>query len=153
RRAPVALLARHRSRAAARGRRRGGAPSGSGPGRRSGRRRTGAVLMPSVDPATLIVLAAELRDVRSGLDGLAECAGDWIGGLSGEARLRALTDAQAFDFLGQRLAALAEVLQGLGEGRPAAELTAAVPLADLAARLSGSETEASADSGDLALFE
>ena len=109
--------------------------------------------MSAVDPALLIALAAELRDVRSGLDGLAERAGDWIGGLSGQARLQAVNDAQTFDLLGQRLAALAEVLQGLGEGRPADELTAAVPLADLAARLSGREPEASADPGDLALFE
>jgi len=109
--------------------------------------------MSDPDRALLTALATELRDARVGLDGLAVRAGSWIGGLSGETRLRAMTDVQAFDALAQRLDALAGLLQGLGEGTPAAELLAAVPLADLAARLAGSEAAPSADSGDLALFE
>lgn len=105
------------------------------------------------DQALLAAMAREAADVRSRLDHAASAFGGWIGALPDDLRAGALGGAQAFDEIGQRLDSLATLLAGLAEGGTAAELIAAVPLAEMAARLDGVGTSEPVAAGDLVLFE
>ena len=106
------------------------------------------------DRALLTALSAESADMRRQLESLAAMVGDLVRGLPAEARSAILAEAQAFDALGQRLDALTAVLGGLARGEGGADLVAAVPLADMAARLNGAADPSASDpAGDLVLFE
>jgi len=107
----------------------------------------------SADRALLLALSAEARDARARLDELAARAGDWVSSVPVEARARAMTDVQSFDGLGQRLDVLAALLRGLAQGEDAADLLAAVPLSDVAARLAGREPPPDFAVGDVVLFD
>ena len=105
------------------------------------------------DRALLTALSAESADMRLQLEGLAAMVGDLVRGLPADARGAILAEVQAFDALGQRLEALSAVLGGLARGEEGAGLVAAVPLADMAARLTGAAAPSAAPAGDLVLFE
>ena len=105
------------------------------------------------DRALLAAMAREAGDARARLDHAASALGEWVGALPDDLRAGALGGAQAFDEIGQRLDALSTLLAGLAEGGTAGDLVAAVPLADMAARLNGDEPSQPVASGDLTLFE
>lgn len=109
--------------------------------------------MSASDRALLLALAAEAREARTRLDALGVRAGDWVASVPAEARAEAMRDVQAFDTLGQRFDVLSALLDGLARGKTADELLAAVPLADMAARLAGAEGAPGVAAGDLALFD
>lgn len=106
-----------------------------------------------VDKDLLAAMAAEAADARARLDLGAAAVGDWVAALPDDLRAGALGGAQAFDEIGQRLAVLASLLEGLARGEDAAGLIAAAPLADMAARLAGAPPSRPVASGDLMLFE
>lgn len=114
--------------------------------------------MPADAPSLLAALAAEIGDVRSGVERVSGLLTDLVRRLPAEHRAEALTDAQALDVLIQRLDAVAGVLQGLSDGRTSADAVSAVLLADVAVRLTGEAPARAPDhppasSGDLLLFD
>lgn len=116
--------------------------------------------MPADAPALLAALAAEIGDVRAGVDRMSTLVSDLVRRLPAEDRAEALTDAQALDVLIQRLDAVAGVLHGLSDGQTSADAVSTVLLADVAVRLKGG-TPASSPvaahpppaSGDVLLFD
>ena len=109
-------------------------------------------------PSLLAALAAEIGDVRSGVDRMSALVSDLVRRLPVEDRAEALTDAQALDVLIQRLDAVAGVLHGLSDGQTSADAVSSVLLADVAGRLGGQSasraaTLSPAPSGDLLLFD
>ena len=109
--------------------------------------------MAAPDQSLIAAAAAEIDGARAGLDDLAGRVTARVRDLPAGVREAALVDVQTFDALGQRLHALAILLAGLGRGAPASELIAAVPLADMAARLGGASSTLPAAAGDLMLFD
>jgi len=114
--------------------------------------------MPADAPSLLAALAAEIGDVRSGVDRMSALVSDLVRNLPADSRAEALTDAQSLDVLTQRLDAVAGVLHGLSEGRSSADAVSTVLLADVADRLRGRETAPApaapnTGSGDLMLFD
>lgn len=114
--------------------------------------------MPADAPSLLAALAAEISDVRAGVDRMSTLVSDLVRRLPVDDRAEALIDAQALDVLIQRLDAVAGVLHGLSDGQTSADAVSAVLLADVAVRL---KREAPArpvahppvTSGDLLLFD
>lgn len=109
-------------------------------------------------PALLAALAAEIGDVRAGVDRMSTLVSDLVRRLPAEDRAEALTDAQALDALIQRLDAVAGVLHGLSDGQTSADAVSSVLLADVAVRLKGgmpghAPARPPAPSGDLQLFD
>lgn len=110
--------------------------------------------MPADAPSLLAALAAEIGDVRAGVDRMSTLVSDLVRRLPAEDRAEALTDAQALDVLIQRLDAVAGVLHGLSDGQTSADAVSAVLLSDVADRLHGAAPDrAPAASGDLMLFD
>lgn len=109
--------------------------------------------MTPADAQLLAAMALEAAEARARLEDAAAAVGEWVAALPDELRAAALAGAQTFDGTGQRLAALSTLLEGLARGEDAAALVAAVPLADMAARLAGTPTPLPDPSGDLLLFE
>lgn len=110
--------------------------------------------MPADASSLLAALAAEIGDVRSGVDRVSGLLSDLVRRLPVEHRAEALTDAQALDVLIQRLDAVSGVLNGLASGQTSADAVSTVLLADMAGRLNGHQpARASSDAGDLHLFD
>jgi hypothetical protein len=114
--------------------------------------------MPADAPSLLAALAAEIGDVRTGVDRVSGLLTDLVRRLPAEHRAEALTDAQALDVLIQRLDAVAGVLDGLASGQTSADAVSGVLLADMAGRLNGREASRAPsapadDAGDLHLFD
>lgn len=114
--------------------------------------------MPADAPSLLAALAAEIGDVRAGVDRMSTLVSDLVRRLPAEDRAEALTDAQALDVLIQRLDAVAGVLHGLSDGQTSADAVSAVLLTDVAVRLRGEAPAPAvahppAPSGDLQLFD
>jgi hypothetical protein len=114
--------------------------------------------MPEDAPSLLAALAAEIRDVRAGVDRMSTLVSDLVRRLPVDDRAEALTDAQALDVLIQRLDAVAGVLHGLSDGQTSADAVSAVLLADVAVRLKGETAprpvaHPPVTSGDLLLFD
>lgn len=113
----------------------------------------------SKDASSLMAaLAAEIGDVRAGVDRMSTLVSDLVRRLPVEDRAEALTDAQALDVLIQRLDAVAGVLHGLSDGQTSVDAVSTVRLADMAARLQGdalrpAPTHPPAAAGDLLLFD
>lgn len=109
----------------------------------------------SADASSLMAaLAAEIGDVRAGVDRMSALVSDLVRRLPVEDRAEALTDAQALDVLIQRLDAVAGVLHGLSDGQTPIAAVAGVRLTDVADRLQGqTPPRAPAGSGDLLLFD
>ncbi|WP_420470575.1 hypothetical protein [Brevundimonas sp. FT23042] len=110
--------------------------------------------MPADTPSLLAALAAEIGDVRSGVDRVSGLLTDLVRRLPVEHRAEALTDAQALDVLIQRLDAVAGVLNGLASGQTSTDAVSSVLLADMAGRLNGHDAARPPDgAGDLHLFD
>ncbi|RZJ98003.1 MAG: hypothetical protein EON88_01620 [Brevundimonas sp.] len=114
--------------------------------------------MPADAPSLLAALAAEIGDVRAGVDRMSALVSDLVRRLPVEDRAEALTDAQALDVLIQRLDAVAGVLHGLSDGQTSADAVSSVLLADVARRLTDDAPRPAAGSppttaGDLLLFD
>src|SRR5690606_38520379 len=125
------------------------------------RRRPGAVLMTSADPAPLMAAVAdELAAVRHGVEAVAGLVAELVASSSGEARDRALTEAQALDLASQRLDALSGLIRALGAGATPEQAVGALTLSDMAQRLgtpidrpSSPAPDAASASGNLLLFD
>ena len=109
-----------------------------------------------VDHAALLTaVAEELARARRDMAGIEALVGRLAAHAPAEVRGQALTEAQAADALAQTLDALSIVVRRLGEGATPDGAVAALPLADLAARL-GADAEPHASqpssSGELLLF-
>lgn len=114
--------------------------------------------MPADTPSLLAALAAEIGDVRAGVDRMSALVSDLVRRLPADDRAEALTDAQALDVLIQRLDAVAGVLHGLSDGQTSTDAVSNVLLSDVARRLADapqrSNSEASpGTTGDLLLFD
>ena len=110
--------------------------------------------MPVDAPTLLAALAAEIGDVRAGVDRMSALVSDLVSRLPADDRAEALTDAQALDVLIQRLDAVAGVLHGLSDGQTSADAVSTVLLSDVAERLRGdAPVRTPATSGDLMLFD
>ncbi len=110
--------------------------------------------MPADAPSLLAALAAEIGDVRAGVDRMSALVSDLVRRLPIDDRAEALGDAQALDALIQRLDAVAGVLHGLSDGQTSADAVSAVLLAEVAARLNGDgPVRAPVSTGDLLLFD
>lgn len=92
-------------------------------------------LPPAQCCALLSALSAELADMRDTVGSLAVLVADYVRLTEGEARGRALVEAQAIDELGQRLEALSAVTDSVARGGDLVPVLDAVTLADLARRL------------------
>lgn len=114
-------------------------------------------MSPSQSSALLSAISAELCEMASAVNSLSSLVADHVLQSQGEARARALVDAQAIDALSQRLEALSEVTGAAAQGHDIAMVLAGVRLSDLAGRLGrgvpGAASEPSQASGDLMLFE
>jgi hypothetical protein len=113
--------------------------------------------MPRDEPSLLAALAAEIGDVRAGVDRMSTLVSDLVRRLPVGDRAEALTDAQALDVLIQRLDAVAGVLHGLSDGQTSADAVSAVLLADVAERLQDAPSRVRPmhppTAGDLLLFD
>ena len=105
------------------------------------------------DRALVAAMATETAEARAQLDGLACRLGAWMRDLPPGLADEVVTEVQAFDSLGQRLQALTTLLEGIAGGQAAVDLVAAVPLADMAARLGGKGPAATVAAGDFVLFD
>ena len=115
--------------------------------------------------ALLSALSRELAAMMDTVESLSATISDHVGNSRGEARLRALKDAQAIDDLSQRLEALSAVTGAMARGDDAEAALAGVRLTDLSQRLRGAVPAASPVpttfsapaaqpvAGDLMLFE
>lgn len=107
----------------------------------------------------LSALSAELAAMMEMVDSLSGMAADHVRQSQGEARMRALVDAQAIDDLSQRLGALSDVTGAVAGGEDLATAIGGVRLADLQSRLRGAVFASGAApasrhaAGDLMLFE
>jgi hypothetical protein len=109
----------------------------------------------------LTAVAAELSDIRMGVDATAVLVSELLAMVPAEQRLAYLTRIQAFDVLSQRIDALSGLAVALAGDQPLDTALAALPLAEMAERLretslrgKGTSGGASAaDAGDLILFD
>jgi len=110
--------------------------------------------MNAADRALVSAMAGELGDVRAGFDGVAGLVSDLVRQLPPEARPQALTQAQAIDELTQRLDALEGLLHTLAGDECVHAAAAALPLSDMAERLTGrAAARPVADPGELVWFD
>lgn len=113
--------------------------------------------MNAADRTLIAAMAAEVADVRLGFDDIAGLVTDLLRRLPIEARPQALTEAQAIDGLTQRLDALSDLLAVLAGDECVHAAAAALPLADMAERLTGrrpaAPSSSPAGSGELVLFD
>lgn len=117
--------------------------------------------MATADTSDLMgAVADELAAVRHGVEAVAGLVAELVVTSTGEARDRALTEAQALDLASQRLDALSGLIRALGQGVPADQAIADLTLADMAQRLGvaagvapSSLPAGSSASGDLLLFD
>lgn len=105
--------------------------------------------------SVLAGMADELDQARAGVDGLARLVSDLVLACPPAERAEVLGQAQAVDVLEQRLQALAGFVRDLAAGRNPSSAAAAIPLAEVAARLGGGPEapEARASAGDLEMFD
>lgn len=109
----------------------------------------------------LSAVAAELGDIRAGVDEAGGLVSELLRLAPAEQRLTFLTRMQAFDVLSQRVDALAGLASALSEDQPMDTALAALPLAEMADRLRElsfrgrplSEPAPAAVAGDLLLFD
>ncbi|MBB4796408.1 signal transduction histidine kinase [Brevundimonas bullata] len=109
----------------------------------------------------LSAVAAELDDIRAGVDEAGGLVSELLRLAPAEQRLTFLTRMQAFDVLSQRVDALAGLASALSEDQPMDTALAALPLAEMADRLRElsfrgrplSEPAPAAVAGDLLLFD
>lgn len=111
----------------------------------------------------LTAVAAELADIRNGVDDAAGLVNELLNLAPPAQRLAYLTRMQAFDVLSQRVDALSGLAGALAADQPVDSALAALPLAEMAERLRetslrGNPTPAadpvrSAVAGDLLLFD
>ncbi|WEK57175.1 MAG: hypothetical protein P0Y52_11575 [Candidatus Brevundimonas phytovorans] len=83
----------------------------------------------------LSAVAAELDDIRAGVDEAGGLVSELLRLAPPEQRLGFLTRMQAFDVLSQRVDALAGLAAALSEDQPMDTALAALPLAEMADRL------------------
>ncbi|CAN5264915.1 hypothetical protein BH10PSE1_BH10PSE1_34870 [soil metagenome] len=104
--------------------------------------------------ALLAAVADEMADVRAGVDDLSGLMSELMAHCPTEARSEAVTRAQAFDLVIQRLDGLSGLIAALGAGVPVETALHALTLSDLSDRLSGATpAKSSSVSGDLMLFD
>ena len=110
----------------------------------------------------LAAVAAELADIRAGVDEAGGLVSELLRLAPPEQRLTFLTRMQAFDVLSQRVDALSGLAGALAADQPMDTALAALPLAEMAdrlremsfrVRLSASEVAPAAVAGDLLLFD
>lgn len=110
----------------------------------------------------LAAVAAELADIRAGVDEAGGLVSELLRLAPLEQRLTFLTRMQAFDVLSQRVDALSGLAGALAADQPMDTALAALPLAEMADRLremsfrvklSASEVAPAAVAGDLLLFD
>jgi hypothetical protein len=107
----------------------------------------------------LSALSAELAAMMETVEPLCGMAANHVRNSQGEARARALVDAQAIDDLSQRLTALSDLTGAVARGEDVETAIGGVRLADLQSRLRhalSASTAAPASrsaAGDLMLFE
>ncbi|MNH68002.1 hypothetical protein D3C87_320630 [compost metagenome] len=109
----------------------------------------------------LSAVAAELDDIRAGVDEAGGLVSELLRLAPPEQRLTFLTRMQAFDVLSQRVDALSGLAGALAADQPMDTALAALPLAEMADRLRElsfrgrprSEAAPAAVSGDLLLFD
>lgn len=110
----------------------------------------------------LAAVAAELADIRAGVDEAGGLVSELLRLAPPEQRLTFLTRTQAFDVLSQRVDALSGLAAALAADQPMDTALAALPLAEMADRLremsfrvkpSASEAAPAAVAGDLLLFD
>jgi len=119
----------------------------------------------SADHAPLMTaIADELAAVRHGVEAVAGLVGELVATSHGQARDRAVTEAQGLDLASQRLDALAGLIRALGRGATPQQALGELTLSDMARRLapaagvvvSDADPDlggAAAASGDLLLFD
>lgn len=105
------------------------------------------------DRILLAAMATEAGALRGELDDVAGRLGAWMRDLPPGLADGVVTEVQGFDSMGQRLEVLTRLLEGIAGGKAAADLVAAVPLADMAARLGGKEPAPAVAAGDFVLFD
>ncbi len=110
----------------------------------------------------LAAVAAELADIRAGVDEAGGLVSELLRLAPVEQRLTFLTRMQAFDVLSQRVDALSGLAGALAADQPMDTALAALPLAEMADRLremsfrvkpSACEAAPAAVAGDLLLFD
>jgi hypothetical protein len=110
----------------------------------------------------LAAVAAELADIRAGVDEAGGLVSELLRLAPPEQRLTFLTRMQAFDVLSQRVDALSGLAGALAADQPMDTALAALPLAEMADRLremscrvkpSASGAAPAAMAGDLLLFD
>ncbi|MGH7019727.1 MAG: hypothetical protein ACREEY_07610 [Brevundimonas sp.] len=109
----------------------------------------------------LSAVAAELADIRAGVDEAGGLVSELLRLAPADQRLTFLTRMQAFDVLSQRVDALSGLAGALAADQPMDTALAALPLAEMADRLRElsfrgrplSESAPAAVSGDLLLFD
>jgi hypothetical protein len=109
----------------------------------------------------LSAVAAELADIRAGVDEAGGLVSELLRLAPADQRLTFLTRMQAFDVLSQRVDALSGLAGALAADQPMDTALAALPLAEMADRLRElsfrgrpvSEPAPAAVSGDLMLFD
>ena len=110
----------------------------------------------------LSAVAAELADIRAGVDEAGGLVSELLRLAPPEQRLTYLTRMQAFDVLSQRVDALSGLAGALAADQPMDTALAALPLAEMAERLRetslrvfdrAAEPVRSAPAGDLLLFD
>ena len=109
----------------------------------------------------LSAVAAELDDIRAGVDEAGGLVSELLRLAPAEQRLTFLTRMQAFDVLSQRVDALSGLAGALAADQPMDTALAALPLAEMADRLRElsfrgrplSEPAPPAVAGDLLLFD
>ena len=110
----------------------------------------------------LTAVAAELADIRAGVDEAAGLVSELLKLAPSDQRLSFLTRTQAFDVLSQRVDALSGLAAALAADQPMDTALAALPLAEMAERLRetslrvfdrAAEPVRSAPAGDLLLFD
>ena len=110
----------------------------------------------------LSAVAAELADIRAGVDEAGGLVSELLHLAPPEQRLTYLTRMQAFDVLSQRVDALSGLAGALAADQPMDTALAALPLAEMAERLRetslrvfdrAAEPARPAPAGDLLLFD
>lgn len=108
--------------------------------------------------ALLSAVAAELADMRLGIEAAGELVAEMLRRLPPGERLGYLTRSQAFDVLAQRADALAGLASAVAQDQPIDTALAALPLAEMAERLQEAahrvgRASAPSAAGDLILFD
>lgn len=109
----------------------------------------------------MAAIADELAAVRHGVEAVAGLVGELVATSSGEARDRAVTEAQGLDLASQRLDALSGLIRALGRGVSPEQALGELTLSDMAQRLApaagvviaAAAGDDAASSGDLLLFD